>query len=86
MTIIKVTHRLKTKVVFFILISQVNHLSLNTIEADKKMNSRYLPDVSIKMMRILRTVAKVSKPLIIGMSLLSCDVGALADSIGFFTG
>lgn len=39
----------------------------------------------MKMMRMLKTVANVSNPLIIGMSFLSCDVD-LADSIGFLVG
>lgn len=46
------------------------------------------PDVSIKMMRMLKTVANVSSPLIIGISFRNEDVVALdaGSGAGFFGG
>lgn len=40
----------------------------------------------MKMIRMLRTVANVSKPLIIGMSFRSDDVALAGASAGFLTG
>lgn len=45
---------------------------------------RHLPEVSMKMMRMLRTVANVSSPLMIGINFLNEDV--VGSAAGFFGG
>lgn len=51
--------------------------------------AKHKPDVSINMMRMLRTVANVSSPLIIGINFLNEDVAAAfaaASAASFFGG